>query len=413
MNCLGYAGSEDEKQDKFPSFPHLTLPIHQPSDHHISLLSLPIMRSLTRSPKAPRGVFDSKKALPMTPEEITLEWLSYALDVSIKDFKVSSVNHGTSTKVFVDLVFGDDVKTDIPSRVCVKGGFNPVIRETVPEMWPTYRREAEFYYHVAPLTNMLLPDTWFCGTDVVNGQGVFIMSDVANECTFGSPLQPWSPELVKGLLEQLASLHGKTWQSSEKDYPWLYGTDGAKLANPVRTIVRALLQPESWNVRFDPKCRPPVAESILDRERILRGFEALWKHADSDLKYFCLIHGDDHIGNTLIANDGTPGFIDWQGLQHGPAILDLVYFLTGALTVEDRRKHEVSLIESYLAALHAEGGPKLTKDDIWDEYRRFSLQGFLWALTPSMMQPEEVIFAMAERYSSAIIDHQALELLGV
>ncbi|KPM41942.1 hypothetical protein AK830_g4601 [Neonectria ditissima] len=369
--------------------------------------------SLVKGPAAPRAVFDSDKPLPGTPEDITVQWLSEALDVPVKDFTQTGVSHGTSSKVFLHLVFADGVETDIPTRVCVKGGFNPALRAAFPEMWATYRREAEFYYYIAPLTSMLLPRTWFAGTDTVNGQGVFIMSDVADECTFGTPLKPWKPSQVKDALRQLASLHGKTWNTKEDKYPWLFGTDGTKLANPVRTIVLALLKPEPWDVRFAEDCRPPVAEALLDRERIQRGFEALWKHADSDEKFYSLIHGDNHVGNTLIANDGTPGFIDWQGLQYGPAILDLVYFLTGALTVEDRREHEGALVEAYLDALHAEGGPKLSKADVWDDYRRYTMQGFLWAMTPKAMQPDNVIFAISERYSAAIVDHGTLELLGV
>ncbi|KAJ4268821.1 hypothetical protein NW762_002891 [Fusarium torreyae] len=373
-----------------------------------------MLNSLVRASEVPRGVFDSAKPLPMTPEEVTSEWLSEALGVTIKDFEITSVSHGTSSKLFLNLTFGDGVQTKIPQKVCLKGGFNPVIRETVPEMWATYRREAEFYCHVAPVTNMLLPKIWFCGTDTVNGQGVFIMSDVASECSFGIPLEPWAPERVGEALKQLASLHGKTWNSKEEDYPWLFGKEGAaKLANPVRTIVLALLQPEPWGARFDEKCRPPVSEELLNPDRIRRAFQALWKHADSDQKYFSLIHGDSHVGNTLIANDGTPGFIDWQGLQYGPAILDLAYFLTGALTVESRRQHEGSLIEGYLEALHKEGGPKLTKEDIWDDYCQYCLQGFLWAMTPQTMQPDEAVFAMSERYSASIIDHRTLELLEV
>ncbi|CCT69100.1 uncharacterized protein FFB20_11785 [Fusarium fujikuroi] len=372
-----------------------------------------IFNSVVTGSQAPRCNFNSERPLPLTPDEVTSEWLSEALGVAVKDFKISSVIHGTSSKVFVDLVFGDGVKTEIPSRVVLKGGFNPVIRETVPQMLPTYRREAEFYYHVAPQTTMLLPKIWFAGTDTVNGQGIFIMSDVSSEATFGTPLEPWAPERVGEALKQLASLHEKTWNTKEEEYPWLFGKDGSKLENPVRNIILALLAPAPWGARFDEKVRPPVAKELLDPDRIREAFQALWKHADADKKYYSLIHGDDHVGNTLIANDGTPGFIDWQGLQYGPSVLDLAYFLTGALTVEDRRKHEASLVDTYLEALHKEGGPKLTREDLWDDYRRYSLQGFLWAMTPQTMQPDEVVFAMAERYSACIIDHGTLELLGV
>lgn len=164
----------------------------------------------------------------------------------MEDFKISSIIYGTSSKLFVDLVFDDGVKTEIPSRAVLKGGFNPVIRETVPQMLPTYRREAEFYFHVAPQTTMLLPRIWLAGTDTVDGQGIFIMSDVSSEATFGTPLEPWAPERVGEALKQLASLLAKTWNTKEEEYPWLFGKDGSKLENPVRNIILTLLEPVPW-----------------------------------------------------------------------------------------------------------------------------------------------------------------------
>ncbi|KAJ4123070.1 hypothetical protein NW768_010063 [Fusarium equiseti] len=370
--------------------------------------------SLVTGSKPLRADFDSDKALPMTPEEVTSAWLSSVLGVTITHFEITSVMHGTASKLFLNLTFDHNVQTEIPNKIVVKGGFNPAIRVAFPEMWATYRREAEFYYHVAPQTTMLLPRVWFTGTDTVNGQGIVIMSDVSSEAIFGTMLEPWTPDRVGEGLKQLASLHAKTWNIEEEEYPWLFGKDGAKLENPVRNIILALLEPAPWGARFgDEKIRPPVAKELLDPDRVRRAFQALWTFADSDQKYFSLIHGDDHIGNTLISKDGTPGFIDWQGLQYGPSILDVSYFLTGCLTVEDRREHEKTLIETYLEALHKEGGPKMTRDEIWGDYRRYCMQGFLWAMTPQAMQPDEAVFAMAERYSAAIMDHGSLELLGV
>ncbi|KAL4725696.1 hypothetical protein ACLX1H_007847 [Fusarium chlamydosporum] len=358
--------------------------------------------SLVSGSEALRVDFNSSNTLPVTPEEVTSAWLSRALGVGIKNFEITSIIHGTATKLFLTIEFADNVQTEISNRVVVKGGFNPVITKVFPEMWATYRREAEFYYYVAPLTTMLLPRIWFAGTDMVNGQGIVIMSDVSGEAIFGTMLEPWTPSRVGEGLKQLASLHAKTWNTKEEDYPWLLANDGAKLENPVRKIVLALLEPAPWEARFDEKVRPPVAEELLDPDRVRRAFQALWKHADADQKYFSLVHGDDHIGNALITNDGSPGFIDWQGLQYGPSFLDVAYFLVGALIVEDRRKHEGSLVEAYLEALHGEGGPRLTREDVWDDYRRYCMQGFLCAMTPQTMQPDEAVFAMAERYSAAI-----------
>lgn len=116
----------------------------------------------------------SDKALPLTVEEISAEWLIEALDVPVKEFKITNAMHGTSSKIFIDLEF--EGETDVPTRVCVKGGFSPAIREAFPDMWASYRPEVEFYNFIAFKTSMPLPRTWFCGTDAVSGQGLVIIS---------------------------------------------------------------------------------------------------------------------------------------------------------------------------------------------------------------------------------------------
>ncbi|KAF5578779.1 hypothetical protein FPCIR_11431 [Fusarium pseudocircinatum] len=210
-----------------------------------------MFNSLVTGSRAPRNNFNSERPLRLSLDEVTSEWLSEALGVAVKDFNISSTIHGTSSKVFADLAFGDGAETENPSRVVLKGG------DSIPQ---------------------------------------------------------------------------------------LFGKDGSKLENPIQNIRLALPEPTSWGARFDEKIRPPVAKGLLDP--------------------------------------------------------DLIRKATGALAVEDRRKHGASLIDAYFEALHREGGPKLRREDLWDDYRRYSLQGFLWAMTPQTMQPNEVVFAMEERYST-------------
>ena len=52
-----------------------------------------------------------------------------------------------------------------------------------------------------------------------------------------------------------------------------------------------------------------------------------------------VMHGDPHVGNTFYERDGRPGFLDWQTTMIGPSTHDVVYFIVGAMTVEDRRAH--------------------------------------------------------------------------
>ena len=93
-----------------------------------------------------------------------------------------------------------------------------------------------------------------------------------------------------------------------------------------------------------------------------------------------LLHGDAHIGNTYVLPGSRLGFLDWQVVRRGDHILDLGYFLQGALTVDDRRSHEVDLVEEYHQHLAGTDGPSF--DEIWLRYRASVTHGLtLWLAT--------------------------------
>lgn len=141
------------------------------------------------------------------------------------------------------------------------------------------------------------------------------------------------------------------------------------------------------------------------------GFKALWNATDD--RFRCIVHGDPHIGNTFLTTEGKaePGFLDWQGLHIGSAFHDVAYFLAGTLKVEDRRENERELVGQYLEALHREGGPKFSTEEVWKEYRMQQFHGIAWALAPPMMQSVENVCAMTLRHCAAIEDHKTMELL--
>ncbi|KAK8118761.1 uncharacterized protein PG998_003387 [Apiospora kogelbergensis] len=333
-----------------------------------------------------RGHLNSSEALPVTPDQVTAEWCSDVLGCVVKDLKVIKTIHGTASKIILELIYADTTGQEftLPDRVCVKGGFDPNILAMFPGLTTLYRREAEFYYYVAPLITVVrLPRAWYCGSDIANGQGIVVMDDLGSMgCTFGNPLEPWPVARVRAGVEQLAALHAGTWApkttaGEEKNcFPWLAG--GSTFP-------------------------------AMDRERMRAAFQKLW--AGSDPRYHCLVHGDAHLANTYITAEGEPGFLDWQGLAVGSAFDDVPYFIVGALTVADRREHEVGLVEHYLSTLAALGGPRFARGEVWDEYRKHAMHGFMWALTDPRMQPNDVVFAMVERYTAAMVDHGTLALL--
>ncbi|KAJ4218091.1 hypothetical protein NW759_008686 [Fusarium solani] len=348
------------------------------------------------------GMVGSGDPLPVTTEELTPAWFSKVLGKRVKGASVVETIHGTASKILVQLTYEDSA--DSPIAVCVKGGFNPAILALQPSLCQMYQLEAEFYHYIGPTVQMRLPDTYYCAIDEARQQGIVVLADLkAAGYTFGNPLEAWPLERVRAGVEQLATLHARTWGGEPRDFPWL------NREFSIRDIMRSLLSAESWGARFGGDSRPPVPDELADRERMAKAFETLW--SDTDTKMNCIVHGDPHIGNTFITPTGEPGFLDWQCIYRGSAIHDVAYFIAGSLSIDDRRKNDGQLFQHYLDTLHQKGGPMFNKEELWEEYRKHTLHGFIWSLALSEMQPRELVDAMAKRYCAAIIDLKTLDLL--
>lgn len=357
-------------------------------------------------PAGAQGALDSPDSLPVTVEEVTTIWFTKILGHRVKTAALIEAIHGTASKLLYELSYEDTHNAaSLPTHVCVKGGFNPDLVKLHPALNAVYRREAEFFYHIASTVSLRLPPAWYSGSDVVTGQGIVVLDDLkAKGYAFGDPLEAWPVERVHAGVEELAILHARTWNATPKDFPWL--KEGLSL----REVILSLMVKPEWEKRFfDTTAKPPVPDHMTDRERMIRAFKTLWVTTNQD--FVCVAHGDSHIGNTFITPTGEPGFLDWQGLHFNSFLHDLTYFVVGALTIEDRRAHEIELLVHYLAMLHKAGGPKLEKDAVWDDYRKHHLHGFAWALTPPMMQPKDKVDIMSQRHCAAIADHGSLELL--
>jgi hypothetical protein len=123
-----------------------------------------------------------------------------------------------------------------------------------------------------------------------------------------------------------------------------------------------------------------------------------------------LLHGDAHVGNTYVLPDGGVGFLDWQVARRGNFSLDLGYFLQGALTTEDRRAAERTLLEEYRDALGLPAEEMPSPNEVWLRYRASVAHGLtLWLCTASageLWQRPDIALALAQRYSAAYEDLQ-------
>ena len=105
----------------------------------------------------------------------------------------------------------------------------------------------------------------------------------------------------------------------------------------------------------------------------------------------------------------------WQMVRRGNFALDLGYFLQGALTVDDRRQAERSLIAEYRTALELPAEDLPSADEVWLRYRASVAHGLaIWIATLSggdAWQRPDICLAFAQRYAAAFIDLKTRDAL--
>ncbi|KAL7620282.1 hypothetical protein AAE478_009275 [Parahypoxylon ruwenzoriense] len=341
--------------------------------------------------------------LPTLPQEVTAEWLGLKLGHKIKSISLASSLFGTASKLFFAIEYEDEVAdpSSRPTHICVKGVFEPVIAASQPWTLSLAQREADFFAKIAPsIKHAGYPRGWWAGTNVK--QGISIMSDLAQEgCTFPSDAASYPLEKVLDGATQLAGLHAQFWGKSQEDYPWIW--------NNYDPAMRFIVEP--WDRIVREPGRPKLPEYLLDSDRVKKAQEKYYSRRNP--KFRTLLHGDTHLGNLYFTAEGHTRFLDWSAYHFGSCFHDLVYLVSTVLTIEDRRAHEMEVLDHYLEALHRLGGPKLDRNDeeLMVEYKRCYLTNLVWIICPHELQKKERVDALFERTIAAWDDHKVIEVV--
>ena len=354
----------------------------------------------------------SDMKLPLTPEEVTTEWLNEALryrhpDVVVSSSEIVDIIWGTSTKIRVALNYESGRDCGLPETMIVKGGFE----EHSPKMKEMYINEIRAYRDVLPLIEMNAPVCYYAGSDPDSHQSIVIMEDLkAKGAVFLHPQKPQTYDQVARRLTAMARYHAQTWNSPEfKPGGGLDFVGGRHDGWSVEYQERYLV-PEVWQHYIDSPRGAAVSTILHDREW-MRG--ALRKIGEYHRQFpECLIHGDTHLGNLYEEADGTPGFFDMQ-VARGPWFMEVTYHLVCALDINDRPRYEQALLIHYLEALKANGIDAPDFDSAMDAYRREIAYGyFIFIINEIRFQTEAINTAYTARFGAAALQHDTVGLLS-
>jgi aminoglycoside phosphotransferase (APT) family kinase protein len=162
-----------------------------------------------------------------------------------------------------------------------------------------------------------------------------------------------APDAAAGALRELADLHLRLADPGRRaaEAPWV------QPAGPGSDYAVGMLRYGIEHHRDRLRdAFVELAELYCERRHEL---QALW-HAGPHT----VVHGDPHLGN-VFDDHGRTGFLDWGIVMLSTPMRDVSYFLTMAMDVEDRRRHEADLLREYLDA----AGRPMAFDEAWRAHR--------------------------------------------
>lgn len=372
----------------------------------------------------------AEAALPTDPNDLTLDTLDKLLrdqipDASLKGFKVSESHQvglgqaSSAGRICIEVEYAGSSSATLPCRLVLKVAKADPGDPHRPDpiagaAGALYRNELNIYRHVNPSTFLEAPRFLGGAYSRESNALVLILEDLRDRgVTFPHVDVPTSLERIRSLLDQLATLHARYWESPElkASSGWMQSHTRGEIHDQFASP--HVLPPHiSGELATNQFKREMVERLGVDADELFRQVHGLQAHQATLPQTLC--HGDTHIGNTYRLPDDTGGLFDWQLASQGFAMHDIGYLLATGLTVAERRRHERDLLAWYRERLLAHGvaeAPSL--DDLWVEYCRSMVWGVYigWLITPVVNYGWEITVMAHLRMMTAYEDLDTARLI--
>lgn len=272
--------------------------------------------------------------------------------------------------------------------------------------------EADFYNLVRGRLEIEAPVGLYARFDPENFASLIMLRDLRGRAEFCDDRTVMTRERAEQQIRTLANLHSRFYQSSEIGTPSL----------PFITWPRWWARMMAASPDFAACCDRAFGESEeLMPARLFARRAEIWPATMRSVEQHdhlpqTLIHCDVHLKNWYIADTGALGLSDWQIACIGHWSRDLIYTMTTALTVENRRAWEKELVELYLNLMAERGVAREPIDQVWTALRQQLMTALaFWTITlcPAEgmpdMQPLRTTREFLHRLLVAIDDHQSLD----
>jgi hypothetical protein len=360
----------------------------------------------------------STLSIPTEPGDLTAVWVTEALrrTGTIRQTSVTSIHsevlsegRGFTGRV-LRLRLGYDAAEDgAPDSLVAKlPSADPGVRAGLNTLG-VYEREWGFYTQIAGVPGLPVPRLYYADLDRDAGISILLLEDF-EQARVGDNMAGCSDEDVYLAVTHLARFQAAWWENPRlMDMTWLVPIQPAEFEQACRRL---------WGP-FLEKFRDVVPEHLQAVAGRLVANVAFYRRRLVTPPR-TIVHGDFRLDNLLFgAHEGAAPLtiLDWQVALLGRGVADVAYLAAFCLPKEQRRAIERRMVETYHAALVANGVRGYDLDRCWEDYRFTALGALLRMITAgavldlSSERGRALTRAVLDRVDAMLADHHVGELL--
>ncbi len=336
-------------------------------------------------------------------DEITIEWLSVALDTEVRSVSSEQVGAGQTGATYRLAIDGDALP---PTLIVKLAAGDTAARQRVAN---GYRAEVGFYRELASTVHIPVPTCWYSSISDDALSFTLLLDDLAPRRA-GVQVEGCSPTRAAAAAVNLAGLHAPRWND-----PSLLDLSFVAQLNEARAAFLAQIG-RSATDGFVARFAADLDDADIAVLRASAAVLEVWQLAGFDT--VAPTHGDYRLDNLMFdPNDGADVVaVDWQTLAIAPPLRDLAYFLATSLDIGQRRETERELVSAYHTELIRRGVEGYSFDRCFDDYRLGEFQapmittiGCMYATAERSREADAMFLAMARRCCAAIRDLDSLD----
>lgn len=292
-------------------------------------------------------VHKESNRLPLTVDDLTLDWLQEAMAPHLNGATLSGfeptiigVGEGFMGQLARVLLSFEGDSAGAPSSIIAKFAATRQETRDMAADQKLYQREIGFYDDIGKNVGVPIADCYYSLYIEESNHFILLLEDLAP----GEPSDQvigTDKETSREVIEQFARLHAKWWNNPElEEFEWAkwllteMGMDqGLELLN------KSMVEVEETG-KFD---------AYPELKRLMPLLAPLFRFEPAPPFPFTLTHGDLRSDNIIkpSAEGGRFAIIDWQLAGIGDPVNDIVRWMVQSISIEDRRETEQELLKLY------------------------------------------------------------------